>query len=107
MNIIHIDTSDNTKAKATLSSESYEYSLSSRSDSGKRSQEALLLIDQILKKANIALSDIDKIQVTKGPGSFTGLRVGISIANALSFCLQKKLNEKELGEIEIPEYSTS
>jgi tRNA threonylcarbamoyladenosine biosynthesis protein TsaB len=35
------------------------------------------------------LQDIDGIVVYEGPGSFTGLRIGISVANALSYGLQK------------------
>jgi len=38
-------------------------------------------IDKALKKANVALANITGVFVIKGPGSFTGLRVGLSVAN--------------------------
>lgn len=42
-------------------------------------------IDKLLNKSSISLSDIEGIVVFKGPGSFTGLRIGHSIANALAY----------------------
>ena len=44
-------------------------------------------IDQILNKLSISLKDVDGIVVYKGPGSFTGLRIGLSVANALAYGL--------------------
>lgn len=43
-----------------------------------------LQIKQLLSDQDLALSDIQAIGVFKGPGSFTGLRIGISVANALA-----------------------
>ena len=41
-------------------------------------------IDELLKSANSEYSDLTGIIVYEGPGSFTGLRIGITIANAIS-----------------------
>lgn len=41
-------------------------------------------IKEILQDQNLKISDIQAIAVFKGPGSFTGLRIGISVANALA-----------------------
>ena len=44
-------------------------------------------IEELLKKENLSISDIDGVIIYEGPGSFTGLRIGISIANALAYSL--------------------
>lgn len=44
-------------------------------------------IDEILVINKLKLDDVTKIGVFKGPGSFTGLRIGLSVANALSYSL--------------------
>lgn len=69
-----------------------------------RSDIALELIEQTIEEAKISLSDITHIQVKKGPGSYTGIRVGVSIANALSFALGIPVNSKKLGELEEAAY---
>ncbi len=45
-------------------------------------------IDELLKQASKQLSDVEGVIVFSGPGSFTGLRIGASVANALSYSLQ-------------------
>lgn len=47
----------------------------------------LPMIEDILKEKNIELTNIDKIVVINGPGSFTGLRIGLSVAKTLSYSL--------------------
>jgi len=42
-------------------------------------------IQEILNKSSISYEDLDGIAVFKGPGSFTGLRIGMSVANALAY----------------------
>ncbi|OGS70066.1 MAG: tRNA (adenosine(37)-N6)-threonylcarbamoyltransferase complex dimerization subunit type 1 TsaB [Flavobacteria bacterium RIFCSPLOWO2_12_FULL_35_11] len=44
-------------------------------------------IGQVVLEAKIALSDLKAIAVSKGPGSYTGLRIGVSAAKGLSFAL--------------------
>lgn len=48
-------------------------------------------IKKILEKENISIYEIDNIIVLNGPGSFTGIRVGITIAKVISWTLSKKL----------------
>jgi tRNA threonylcarbamoyladenosine biosynthesis protein TsaB len=48
-------------------------------------------IDELLKKSLLSINELDAIAVTKGPGSYTGLRVGMSAAKGLAYTLQKPL----------------
>jgi tRNA threonylcarbamoyl adenosine modification protein YeaZ len=54
----------------------------------KDQKDALFFITQFLNQNNVKLKDLKAIAVFRGPGSHTGLRVGISIANALAFTLK-------------------
>lgn len=58
------------------------------------SQVTLPMIEEALKKANRGLKDLTEIEVNEGPGSYTGTRVGISIANALAYSLMIPVNGK-------------
>ncbi|NJO70304.1 MAG: tRNA (adenosine(37)-N6)-threonylcarbamoyltransferase complex dimerization subunit type 1 TsaB [Bacteroidetes bacterium] len=50
-----------------------------------------VLIDYLLKSKSISLHDLDAIAVSKGPGSYTGLRIGVSVAKGLCYGAQKPL----------------
>lgn len=67
-------------------------------------QNVLELIERILLEQGLTLKDINSIGFNTGPGSFTGLRVGAAIANALSFGISVSINGKPIGEIELPKY---
>ena len=46
-----------------------------------------IYIDDVLKEANRSLNDLEAIAISKGPGSYTGLRIGVSAAKGLCFAL--------------------
>jgi tRNA threonylcarbamoyladenosine biosynthesis protein TsaB len=50
-----------------------------------------LYIEDVCKQSNIPLQDIDAVAVSKGPGSFTGLRIGVSAAKGLCYAIDKPL----------------
>ena len=55
------------------------------------SVKLLPFIDEIFRSSNYKLSDIDAIAVCKGPGSYTGLRIGVSSAKGICYALDKPL----------------
>ncbi|MDD7913610.1 tRNA (adenosine(37)-N6)-threonylcarbamoyltransferase complex dimerization subunit type 1 TsaB [Polaribacter ponticola] len=48
-------------------------------------------IVDVLKEANLSSNNIDAVAVSKGPGSYTGLRIGVSAAKGLCFAFDKPL----------------
>jgi len=103
MNSIYIDTRDN--KQIIIKVEKDGQVLEEKSEANvNRAQAALPIIERLLKQADLKIEEIDEVKVETGPGSFTGLRVGVSIANALAFGLNVKVNGKPLGEIEMPQY---
>ena len=46
-----------------------------------------VFIEEIIKEAGISLNDLSAIAVSQGPGSYTGLRIGVSAAKGLCFAL--------------------
>ena len=55
------------------------------------SEKLTLFIQDIMAEANLKLEDMDAIAVSKGPGSYTGLRIGVSAAKGLCYALNKPL----------------
>lgn len=53
------------------------------------SERSSVLLDMLLKDRGIALADIDAIAVGLGPGSFTGVRVGVTMAKTFALALEK------------------
>ncbi|MFM7078151.1 MAG: tRNA (adenosine(37)-N6)-threonylcarbamoyltransferase complex dimerization subunit type 1 TsaB, partial [Bacteroidota bacterium] len=48
-------------------------------------------IDSCIKKSGVSLSDLDAVAISKGPGSFTGLRIGVATAKGICFAIDKPL----------------
>ncbi len=46
-----------------------------------------LFVEEVLKESNKALKDLDAVAVSMGPGSYTGLRIGVSTAKGLCYAL--------------------
>lgn len=50
------------------------------------------MIEEIFKKNNLNVKDLNKIIVVNGPGSFTGIRIGLSIAKTMAYALKIDIN---------------
>lgn len=85
-----INTTDNKKTTVKIKIDKLSDEITE--ENVEKSQIALVLIDKLLKRNNIKPTDISEIKVNSGPGSFTGTRVGVAIANALGFGLGVKVN---------------
>ncbi len=96
---LYIDTRDNSKTIVGFDKTRLE-----KPTGPDKSQQVLGLINQILNKNKKTLKDLTAIEVETGPGSFTGLRVGISVANALGWVLKIPVNGKKVGELVEPKY---
>ena len=55
------------------------------------SEKLMPLIEDLMQELGLKLNDIDLIAVSKGPGSYTGLRIGASIAKSLAFATGVKI----------------
>lgn len=47
-----------------------------------------VFIEEIIKESGISFSDLDAVAVSQGPGSYTGLRIGVSAAKGLCYALE-------------------
>ena len=96
---LYIDTSDRDKIVVGLDEQRFETASKEGS-----SQKLLPFIEEILNKEGKEIKEVTEIEVNTGPGSFTGLRVGVSVANTLGWALDIPVNGKNIqkdGPIEI------
>lgn len=62
------------------------------SDEGRdHARKAGVFVDELLRETGIAPDELDAVAVGKGPGSYTGLRIGVSFAKGLCYGLRKPL----------------
>jgi tRNA threonylcarbamoyladenosine biosynthesis protein TsaB len=81
MKILALDTSGTDCAVCIYDAERAEVLSEVTENIGKGHAERLIaLVDQAFSQAELELSDIGKVAVTIGPGSFTGIRVGVAAA---------------------------
>jgi tRNA threonylcarbamoyl adenosine modification protein YeaZ len=88
---LFIDSSDRNKIKVGLDKKIFETEAKDGA-----SQRLLSFIDKVLKKRGTSFNQITEIEVNTGPGSFTGLRIGVSVAQTLGWALGIPVNGKDL-----------
>jgi tRNA threonylcarbamoyl adenosine modification protein YeaZ len=89
--VLFIDTSSNEKVTIGIEKNGIKDQVIKVLDSH-RDQVILPLINELLSNHHLTLNDLTEISVHTGPGSFTGIRVGVAIANALSYALHIPIN---------------
>lgn len=83
MKILSIDTSSKICSVSIL--EDYNVILEKHTNDEKtHSQNLMPLIDEVFKETNLTLDNIDLLACSQGPGSFTGIRIGISTVKAFA-----------------------
>ncbi len=66
-------------------------SLAEITEPGAHAEQLMQLVVDVVGKASLELSELDGIAVSEGPGSYTGLRIGVSTAKGLAFGLNLPL----------------
>jgi tRNA threonylcarbamoyladenosine biosynthesis protein TsaB len=94
MKILSINTSEMGKVAVRLEDGDRRLEIAKEQKFG--SQVLLNMIEDILQQAGLEMKDLEEIKVNTGPGSFTGIRVGVSVANALGFGLGIPVNGKKM-----------
>ena len=84
MRVLAIDTSSNVATVAVMEDELLlgEYILNHKKT---HSQKIMTMIEQILSELELTVRDIDIFAAAIGPGSFTGLRIGVATVKALAY----------------------
>lgn len=102
-NNISIDTTQLYRTTITLMTDQGTFTKEAKSEKSS-SQKTLPLLQLLLQKQKLSVTDISELTVATGPGSFTGMRVGTAIAATLSFLLAIPLNGKNSPTIPLLDY---
>ncbi|OGD70670.1 hypothetical protein A3A84_01515 [Candidatus Collierbacteria bacterium RIFCSPLOWO2_01_FULL_50_23] len=84
---LYLDSTNNRKVIVRLDNEEFTTEYATPQE-----QDILFFLHESLAKNGKTLDDLTEIEVNPGPGSFTGSRVGVTIANALALALKIKVN---------------
>lgn len=83
MRILWIDTAT-CGCNIAVGDENSVFAYESDDNERRQSEQLLAMIDHVIKKAQLKLSDIERISICKGPGSFTGVRIGLAVGRMFS-----------------------
>ncbi len=90
MRVLAVDTSSNTATVAVMEDELLlgEYTINHKKT---HSQKIMVMISQLLSDLELTIEDIDVFAAAAGPGSFTGLRIGVETVKALAHASGKQV----------------
>jgi tRNA threonylcarbamoyladenosine biosynthesis protein TsaB len=88
--ILHIETAT-IVCSVALSKDGQLLALKESETKNSHSSELTLFIDEVVKSPGFVLADLDAIAISEGPGSYTGLRIGVATAKGLCYALDKPL----------------
>ena len=86
MNYLFLDTASSRVIISVIRNNEIVFTVNLKNDNN-LSNKLMVLIDENFKKYNLKATDINKIFVVNGPGSFTGIRCGVTVAKTLAFLL--------------------
>ena len=102
--VLGIDTSETNVTKVYLKDKAGKIVKILKEARQPGSQVLIPLLVKVLKSKNLDFSNLSAVEVSNGPGSFTGLRVGVSVANAIGAALKIPVNSKKVGQLVYPKY---
>jgi tRNA threonylcarbamoyladenosine biosynthesis protein TsaB len=88
--ILNIETSSEI-CSASLSKNGGLLCLKENYEENSHSKLLTILINSIFSEMKLTISDIDAVAVSKGPGSYTGLRIGVSVSKGICYAINKPL----------------
>jgi tRNA threonylcarbamoyladenosine biosynthesis protein TsaB len=83
-NLLYIDTSAS-KATVALSQEGRTVAIRTHENANEQAAVLNVMINNVLEEASCTINNVDAICVCAGPGSYTGLRVGLSTAKGIAY----------------------
>lgn len=87
---LYLDSTDNTKTIIRIDEKEFI-----KENSSPRDQDVFGFLMLCLEGEGYTPQNITEINVNPGPGSFTGTRIGVTIANALGFSLGLNVNKQQ------------
>ena len=88
--ILNIETAT-TVCSVSIAKDGEVLSIREQNDGYAHAEMVSPYIEEMLKELNIEATDLDAVAVSEGPGSYTGLRIGVSTAKGICFAAQKPL----------------
>ncbi len=86
-NILHLETTTLNCGVAIFSNGKIVYSKNSNEEGYSHAENIMLFIDEAFDSSGLAKSDLDAVSVSGGPGSYTGLRIGVATAKGICHAL--------------------